>query len=583
MANVQLPSGIEVRIRQDLTESTRASDELIVDPIITKSGHRVTMEDIGLKGYGKIDPNNPREELISWTGITDNGDTYVLTGVTWGINFHNREGGISENMKRHISGATFSINTDMHYIADNYVNKFDFNVTDNSIGWGDGTTDEDKILEARNGEDNLPFITYRESDNKWLISNDGVNTYDITSGGSGLTAGDGIEIDASAINVKVDNDSAVHIEGDEVKIKYQDDPGLEVDGDGKLGVKVKADTGLIRDADGMWCDSIDPDNLPTNPTDNAHKLPRLNNSGKINSNILPLFGDGSDGDLVIASGTTTINLNSQNYIEKNYESISITGTGKLAFSNPSSTGTTVILKCRGNIVITSSSSPAIDLREIGASKVTTAMGVIDDVNHHGLSVSESAQSDGGARYTTPKLYTVADYPNYTNRNNIIITPGSGGGNGGRSGNGGQGGTGGGAMLIIGAGSLNFTGEIDASGQNGEVGVNSVQQSGGGGGGSGGDVVIAYAGSLISSSGSINNKGGDGGAGRQVGSSGLYGGGAGGAGSAYGDGGDGISSSGTPIAVAKKAGNGGRSGSTGSGTNPAGEGGESDGGVIIKLT
>lgn len=261
MAQKQLPSGIEIRIRQDLSEGSRGGTTLIIEPIITKSGYRVVMSDIGDIGFGKIDQNTPREEIISWTGITDNGSTYTLTGVTWGINFHNRTGNVSANMKRHISGASFSINTDMHYIAqqlDDYVLIDDFNVTDNSIGWGDGTTDFDKVLEARNGTVNLPFIKYDETENKWLISNDGVNTYDITSGGSGLESGIATQINSSKIDVLIGDSSGLQIVDNKIDIVYQDDPALEIDVDNKLGVKIKEDTGLIKDSDGLWCDNVDP-------------------------------------------------------------------------------------------------------------------------------------------------------------------------------------------------------------------------------------------------------------------------------------------------------------------------------------
>lgn len=260
MSIKQLPSGIEVRIRQDLSEGSRGDTTLIIDPIITKAGYRVTMDDIGVRGFGKIDANNPREEIISWTGITDNGTTYTLTGVVWGINFHNSTGNFTDNMKRHISGAKFSINTDMHYIADNYVNKRDFNVSDNSIGWGDGTKDENKVLEARNGTANLPFIVYNETVNKWLISNDGINTYDIVAGGGGLEAGIATLINAGKIDVQVGDASGVQIVDNKINIVYQTNPGLEVNTSNELGVKIKENTGLIKDADGLWCDSIDPDN-----------------------------------------------------------------------------------------------------------------------------------------------------------------------------------------------------------------------------------------------------------------------------------------------------------------------------------
>ena len=266
MSIKQLPSGIEVRIRQDLSEGSRGDTTLIIDPIITKSGHRVTMDDIGVRGFGKIDANNPREEIISWTGIIDNGTTYTLTGVVWGINFHNSTGNFTDNMKRHISGAKFSINTDMHYIADNYVNKRDFNVNDNSIGWGDGTKDENKVLEARNGTANQPFIVYNETVNKWLISNDGINTYDILAGDSGLEAGVATLINAGKIDVQVGDASGVQVVDNKINIVYQNNPGLEVNTSNELGVKIKEDTGLIKDADGLWCDSIDPGNpTPLSP------------------------------------------------------------------------------------------------------------------------------------------------------------------------------------------------------------------------------------------------------------------------------------------------------------------------------
>ena len=76
-------------------------------------------------------------------------------------------------------------------------------------------------------------------------------------------------------------------------------------------------------------------------------------------------GDGSDGALSISSGTTTIDLSSAAITIKNYTSISITGTGALAFSNPATTGSIVILKSQGNVTITSSATRAIDLRSLG--------------------------------------------------------------------------------------------------------------------------------------------------------------------------------------------------------------------------
>ena len=76
-------------------------------------------------------------------------------------------------------------------------------------------------------------------------------------------------------------------------------------------------------------------------------------------------GDGSDGELEITSGTTTISATSAAIVIKNYSLISITGTGQLAFSNPNTNGTLIILKSQGNVVLTSSTNPLIDLRSMG--------------------------------------------------------------------------------------------------------------------------------------------------------------------------------------------------------------------------
>lgn len=263
-----LPSGISVRIREDLIDGvSRTQTTLIIDPIITQGGHRVTMDDIGSIGYGKIDGSGPREEIISWTGITDNTTTYTLTGCVWGINFHNLEAS-ADNTRRHTSGAKFEIKTDMHYITNQFRDNEDnvFTNTDamefnsNEIKLGDGTSALDKIITADNGDANEPFVKYNETSGKWEISNDGVNSYDPEDGGSGVTAGDAILIDGGAINVKTKETSGIHVTDDEVAIEYQTDPGLSIV-DNKLGVKVKSGTGLLKDSDGIYNDSIDPDNI----------------------------------------------------------------------------------------------------------------------------------------------------------------------------------------------------------------------------------------------------------------------------------------------------------------------------------
>ena len=167
-----LPSGISVRIREDLLSgAARTQTTLVVDPLVTITGHRITMTDIGDKGYGKLEQGTTREELMSWTGITDNGSTMTLTGCEWGINLHNLTAGVNENKKRHTVGSSFKITTDMHFVAEQYRDKDnnlfespnDFEIKANELKLGDGTDDNNKVITAANGDANEPFIEYNET------------------------------------------------------------------------------------------------------------------------------------------------------------------------------------------------------------------------------------------------------------------------------------------------------------------------------------------------------------------------------------------------------------------------------------
>lgn len=69
---------------------------------------------------------------------------------------------------------------------------------------GNGT-DQDAFVYAQNADTNKPFVKYDKTLDKWLISNDGTTTYDIAAGGSGLTAGSGVAINASVLSTKINS------------------------------------------------------------------------------------------------------------------------------------------------------------------------------------------------------------------------------------------------------------------------------------------------------------------------------------------------------------------------------------------
>jgi len=70
----------------------------------------ITMTAFGSIGFGTIEPGTAREEQISFTGITQNGDdTATLTGVTRGLNFVSPYDETSAYKFAHAGGSTFIV------------------------------------------------------------------------------------------------------------------------------------------------------------------------------------------------------------------------------------------------------------------------------------------------------------------------------------------------------------------------------------------------------------------------------------------------------------------------------------------
>lgn len=347
----------------------------------------------------------------------------------------------------------------------------------------------------------------------------------------------------------------------------------------------------------------------------ANKLIRANSSGLIDPSFLAsavkFGGSGADGALSIASGTTTINVGAVQIYVLQYSSISITGTGSLAFSNPHANGTTVIILCSGNAVITSSATAAIDLRGMGAAggtagtagasggDGTNSIPQADDTAHNGFGgAASNIGTPGGAgaagvAYSPISMYTrlAVQLASRMTR----VAPGAGGGGGGGANSSGSanvgaaGGRGGGALIMQVAGSLNFTGTIKLDGSNGSDAPGQVTSNtniacgGGGGGGAGGMGIILYN-AQTAISGTITCAGGTGGAGgtaqltaTSAGGTSIAGGAGGGGAGADGAGGAGGTSPGTDnvgnagaSGNVRRAGGGGGAGgscSNGSGGNP----------------
>jgi hypothetical protein len=271
------------------------------------------------------------------------------------------------------------------------------------------------------------------------------------------------------------------------------------------------------------------------------------NASDLNGNFA-FGGSGSDGALAISSGTTTIDLAGAATFIKNYSSISITGTGALAFINPASTGTRIILKCQGGCTITSSATRAIDIRSLGSSVGGNCPDILDASAHFGgTGVNGSGGGAGGAAglqiTSTPVFYSNTSTKVQMLRF-MFVVPGSAGGTGGNGSGGGTGGAGGrgaGALIIESGGAYNVTGTIDLSGTAGSDGTVSSTAGGGGGGGPAGMYLAVY-GALTADSGTYTVTGGAAGSGG-AGAGSTGGGGGGGGGSTEAAGGGGVGASG----------------------------------------
>lgn len=246
----------------------------------------------------------------------------------------------------------------------------------------------------------------------------------------------------------------------------------------------------------------------TDPTNGTKRLSQFS--------VAKFGGDGSDGALSITSGTTTVDCAGARVVIKQYTSISITSTGKLAFSNPHANGSYIFILSQGGVTLTAT-APCISVSAIGAS-ATTGGTQGDFVGYATNAGSDSpgtgSPSTGGAvgTFTT----NVTSLENFYLRRYQFLTPGAGGGAGSAQGAGssaGAGGRGGGCLVIECNGAWNFTvsAGISVAGQAGfSSGSHTANQINGAGGGGGGGICYVLYNTLTSNSGTIDVAGGVGG-------------------------------------------------------------------------
>lgn len=275
-------------------------------------------------------------------------------------------------------------------------------------------------------------------------------------------------------------------------------------------------------------------------------LPKLENDG---------YGDKSDGDLTISSGTTTLNTSGKNIYQ--WGDVAITGTGALA-TGSNLNNLPLIGFVNGDLTITSSATPAVSRNGAGgpagsggASGVSGGAGTagatanVDNngggggwvnntggggggggsLGNAGTTATAVTSGNGTAGAGGPSQRYNAAYPILRLLMEAFVAGGGGGGAGStvNVGTGGNGGAAGGTIILIVRGNINLTGILEAKGANGSAG--SGGDAGGGGGGGGGVIFIFYSGDVTANSATYTVSAGTGGA--KAGNGGV--GGAGGAG------------------------------------------------------
>ncbi len=651
---MSLPQFVQARKTTLYTPvSSTETSEIVLSELVDIYGNELSMSDFGTTMYLTINPGGDSEEIISVTGFTRNSDDTVTldTGITRALKAVSdyTAGGTAS---AHSSGTTVVVsnnpqlyNAILAVMVNNFGNETIAGVkTFSSVpktSGGDPVADND--LARKNYVDGVvagAFTTARvvvgatagatiadgqavyfdTTDDEWKLASAATAA---TCQGVLLGIAQGAGTDGNAIAngvliVGVD-DAQTGLTGGDI-MYLSDTPGAISATPGTVEVtiglaKMESTTELYFTPNFQHFLTEDQQDALENPTSGT-ALSASNGvvddndttgtgsvvRQSVTSAIEKFGGDGSDGALTVTTGTTNLDASGAKVLIKNYTSISITGDGKIAVTNPHTEGTILILRSQGDVTLTSSAAPMIDLTGLvtagtGGSGGTgrddggSAGGngndgdyILDALTHYGAGGGVGASNVGGTGGTGGvaltkdqgiyRLYsaTIADIT--MNRNQYVIPGTSGGGGAGGhtadvanqaspGGAGGAGGAGGGALIIECGGAWNFTttGGISVAGSAGSAGTDGADETGsgsnegaaggagGGGGGAGGSALILYN-TLTANTGTVISTGGNGGAGGDGGdetggaSGGLGGsGGGGGAGGGHysgagGDGGDG---------------------------------------------
>ena len=210
------PSEYKTFLNQSLTES-HAGTTLKVASITLPDGTTLSDSNLGSVIVLHINPGKSNSEIVKCTGLTT--ATLTFSGCTFGYEF-GRGVVDSDNVNAHSPGEPAIISNDDLYETSVYPQrlasstvegfwKFSSTTSDTIFVIGDATNTYDKRIgvctgtytAGCQGQGTFPWLGYNATSSKWFLSNDGTNYYDMTSGGSGLTAESSIVIQGGVIKL----------------------------------------------------------------------------------------------------------------------------------------------------------------------------------------------------------------------------------------------------------------------------------------------------------------------------------------------------------------------------------------------
>ncbi len=475
-------------------------------------GGLLTMTDFGTIGFGTLEPGNGTlEEQISFSGVTQNvNGTATLTGVK-SVLFVSPYTQTTGLLKTHAGSTTFIISNTAGFYDELIARNDDETITGTWTFTNPNYPRMDTATPLPTDDEQLATKKYVDEVAVFGAPKATNTVYGITKL-SVAAASPTVPISVGDNDNRVSPVSLATLNAGEVQALV-----------GTSGTPSTSNKYVTND--------------DTSVTSSAGKLVRANSLGKIDNSFLQFGGTGADGALTITSGTTTIDLGSASEVIKNYTSISITGTGALAFSNPNVNGTKVVLRSQAGVTLTSSATPMINAAALGAAGGAAVTATVSGTANGNtgsntlrlkyvrltagigcLSSGAAGTGAGGTKDFSFDFLTSGTYPTEISNFYEFLIPGSGGGSGAALANGfatstsGAGGRGGGALLIECGGAFNFTtaSGISVAGVVGGNGTGSAGTNVGGGGGGGGGSFVCLYNTLTANTGTVTITGGAGG-------------------------------------------------------------------------